>query len=83
MYLRYDQRALDQNLMERQEIIYLKSRYFGGAKLQIMQNLSISGLESNFFFDVTLRVSKKNISSFIAFTLTIINPKMILRQLLS
>lgn len=48
-----------------------------------MQNLSIFGYESGFFFCFLLTVLWLDINSFINFTLTIINLKVVPWQLLS
>ncbi len=48
-----------------------------------MQDLCIFGLEGLFFLSTLLGVLRQGISSFISFTLSIVNPKVVLWQFLS
>lgn len=48
-----------------------------------MQDLSVFDSQDGFFFGILLGISRKGSNHFIGFTLVLINPKIILKQLLS
>lgn len=49
----------------------------------MVQDLCVFGLENSFFFSILLKISREDISNSISFALAIIEPKIILWQLLS
>lgn len=65
-------------------MLYAKNiKYFSQEDLQSIQNLSIFGSQNDFFFSISLKISRKSISNFISFVLSIFHPEMVLRQFLS
>lgn len=48
-----------------------------------MQDFGIFSSEIDFFFNITLKIPRKNIISFIDFTLTIVYPIIVLKLLLN
>ena len=77
-----DMRSAYQDLVERRQVIYRKTRYFDQQGLYTVQNLDILRSESVFLLNTLLRVSRQGIGSFVSFALTIINSEVVVRELL-
>ena len=65
------------------ELAYQKPRHFGQQRMQVVQDFNILGLEDFFFLCTLLRVLRQGINSSVCLTPTIVDLKVITRELLS
>ena len=77
-----DIRSAYQDLVEKRQVVCQKARYFGQRGLQTVQNLDVLRLEGVFLLSTPLRVSSHGIGSSVSLALTIIDSKVVARELL-
>ena len=82
LQLRQNSSAVNKDLMKGRRDVYGKARNVGQGELQPVQDLGVFGLKNSFFFGILLRVLRQSICSSIGLTLSIIDTKVIAKELL-